>query len=163
MKVSQNLYGEVLLRVMSSAAAGAASPAAARTALQEAMTTMGVPTGSVQGLDGSGLSRRDFVTARAITTLLQVMARPPHRDAFRAALPVAGADGTIASRFKESSCAGRLFAKTGTLAHARALSGYITSASGDQFVFSVIANNFLAPTREIDAIVEGALGLVCAS
>ena len=163
MKVSQNLYGEVLLRVLSASTARDASPAGTRSVLQDSLATMGVPTGSVQGLDGSGLSRRDFVTARAITTLLQVMARPPHRDAFRAALPVAGADGTIASRFKESPCAGRLFAKTGTLSHARALSGYITSASGNEFVFSVIANNFLAPNREIDAIVEGALGLVCAS
>ena len=43
------------------------------------------------------------------------------------------------------------------VARARA-SGYITSASGNEFVFSVIANNFLAPNREIDAVVEGALG-----
>lgn len=163
MKVSQNLYGEVLLRVLSATAVQDASPAGARSVLQDSMATMGVPTGSVQGLDGSGLSRRDFVTARAITTLLQAMAQPPHRDAFRAALPVAGTDGTIASRFKQSPCAGRLFAKTGTLSHARALSGYITSASGNEFVFSVIANNFLAPNREIDSIVEDALGLVCAS
>jgi D-alanyl-D-alanine carboxypeptidase/D-alanyl-D-alanine-endopeptidase (penicillin-binding protein 4) len=91
------------------------------------------------------------------------MAQPPHRQAFRATLPIAGRDGTIAARFKDSPCVDRLLAKTGTLSHARALSGYITSASGTEYVFSVIANNFLAPTREIDAIVEGALGLVCAS
>ena len=163
MKASQNLYGEVLLRVLSASAARESSPAGARSVLQDSIAAMGVPTGSVQGLDGSGLSRRDFVTARAITTLLQVMARPPHRAPFKASLPVAAADGTIAGRFKQSPCAGRLFAKTGTLSHARALSGYITSASGNEFVFSVIANNFLAPSRDIDAVVEGALALVCAS
>ncbi len=162
MKVSQNLYGEVLLRVLSATSAPA-SPADARTALQQTLATIGVPTGSVQGLDGSGLSRRDFVTARAVTTLLHAMAQPPHREPFRATLPIAGIDGTIANRFKGSPCAGRLLAKTGTLSHARALSGYITSASGTEYVFSVIANNFLAPTRDIDTIVEDALALVCAS
>ena len=162
MKVSQNLYGEVLLRVLSATSAPA-TPADARTALQQTLATFGVPTGSVQGLDGSGLSRRDFVTARAVTTLLHAMAQPPHREPFRATLPIAGIDGTIANRFKGSPCAGRLLAKTGTLSHARALSGYITSASGIEYVFSVIANNFLAPTREIDTIVEDALALVCAS
>jgi len=162
MKVSQNLYGEVLLRVLSATSAPA-SPADARTALQQTLATIGVPTESVQGLDGSGLSRRDFVTARAVTTLLHAMAQPPHREPFRATLPIAGVDGTIANRFKGNPCAGRLFAKTGTLSHARALSGYITSASGREYVFSVIANNFLAPTRQIDTIVEDALALVCAS
>jgi serine-type D-Ala-D-Ala carboxypeptidase/endopeptidase (penicillin-binding protein 4) len=162
MKVSQNLYGEVLLRALSATSAPA-SPADARTALQQTLATIGVPTGSVQGLDGSGLSRRDFVTARAVTTLLHAMAQPPHREPFRATLPIAGIDGTIANRFKGSPCAGRLLAKTGTLSHARALSGYITTASGTEYVFSVIANNFLAPTRDIDTIVEEALALVCAS
>jgi D-alanyl-D-alanine carboxypeptidase/D-alanyl-D-alanine-endopeptidase (penicillin-binding protein 4) len=103
------------------------------------------------------------VTARAITTLLHAMRQPPHKDVFRATLPIAGTDGTIGSRFTGSPCAGRLLAKTGTLAHARALSGYITSASGVEYVFSVIANNFLLPNRDVDAVVEDALALVCAS
>lgn len=166
MKVSQNLYGEILLRVVTasgSPAAPATSPAEARDVLQDVIGTLGVPVGTVQGRDGSGLSRRDFVTAGAVTTLLHAMAQPPHRHHFRTTLPVAGVDGTIGSRFKGSPCAGRLFAKTGTLSHVRALSGYVTSASGSEYVFSVIANNFLVPSREVDTIVEDALALVCAS
>ena len=164
MKVSQNLYGEILLRALAAREAPTAPDIAdARAALQSALADLGVDTGTVQGLDGSGLSRRDFMTAGAVTRLLHAMAQPPHRDAFRATLPIAGTDGTLATRFKGSACAGRLLAKTGTLAHARALSGYITSASGDEYVFAVIANNFLAPARDIDRIVEDALALVCAS
>jgi len=162
MKVSQNLYGEVLLRVLTTTE-GHTTPADARTALHDTLATLGVTTAEVQGMDGSGLSRRDFLTARAVATLLQAMAQPPHRDAFRATLPIAGQDGTIGTRFRTSPCRGRLFAKTGTLAHARALSGYITSTSGEEYVFSVIANNFLAPARDIDGIVDDALSLVCAS
>lgn len=163
MKVSQNLYGEVLLRALAADARGGPTPAAARAEVQKVLAALGVAPGTVQELDGSGLSRRDFVTAGAITTLLHAMRQPSHRDAFRATLPIAGTDGTIGTRFKGSPCAGRLLAKTGTLAHARALSGYITSASGVEYVFSVIANNFLLPNLEVDAVVEDALALVCAS
>ena len=163
MKVSQNLYGEVLLRVLAVHENDGTSPADAQAALYGTLGSLGVPTGAVQGLDGSGLSRRDFVTATAIVTLLRHMAEPPNRDRFLATLPIAGTDGTLANRFKGNACAGRLLAKTGTLSHARALSGYITSASGTPYVFSVIANNFLVPTREIDGVVEQALGLVCGS
>jgi D-alanyl-D-alanine carboxypeptidase/D-alanyl-D-alanine-endopeptidase (penicillin-binding protein 4) len=163
MKVSQNLYGEILLRALAADAPGGPTPAAARAEVQQVLAALGIAPGTVQELDGSGLSRRDFVTARAITTLLHAMRQPPHKDVFRATLPIAGTDGTIGSRFTGSPCAGRLLAKTGTLAHARALSGYITSASGVEYVFSVIANNFLLPNRDVDAVVEDALALVCAS
>jgi serine-type D-Ala-D-Ala carboxypeptidase/endopeptidase (penicillin-binding protein 4) len=163
MKNSQNLYGEVLLRVLMTSESRDSSPTQGRNGLQETLATLGVPAGAVQGLDGSGLSRRNFTTARAIVTLLQKMGEPPHRDPFRATLPIAGTDGTLANRFTNHPCEGRLLAKTGTLSHARALAGYVTSASGTPYVFTVIANNFLAPSREIDGVVDEALALLCRS
>ncbi len=163
MKVSQNLYGEVLLRAVAARAGGPASPTSVRTALQESLDGLGVARGAVSALDGSGLSRRDFVTSQALITLLRAMDAPPHREPFRATMPIAGRDGTLATRFEGNACAGRLLGKTGTLANTRALSGYITSASGTPYVFSVMANNFVVATREIDTIVEDVLGLVCAS
>lgn len=161
MKVSQNLYGEVLLRVLAGPAAGAS--AGASQTLHDTLATLGVSAGSAQGLDGSGLSRRDFLTARTVTTLLEAMAVPPHREPFRATLPVAGRDGTLSTRFAGSPCVDRLLAKTGTLAHVRSLSGYITSATGTEYAFAVLANNYIAPTADIDRIAEDALSLVCAS
>lgn len=164
MKVSQNLYGEIFLRALAGVATPASSGiASARSALQSALADLGIGVGTVQGLDGSGLSRRDFMTADAIIRLLRAMNQPPHRESFRATLPIAGQDGTLANRFTASPCVGRLLAKTGTLSHARALSGYITSASGDEYAFAVIANNFLALARDIDRIVEDALAMVCAA
>ena len=161
MKVSQNLYGEVFLHALTGTAG--ASQASATQTLHDTLATLGVPAGSAQGLDGSGLSRRDFLTARTVTTLLRAMATPPHRDPFRATLPVAGRDGTLSTRFAGSPCVDRLSAKTGTLAHVRSLSGYITSATGTEYAFAVIANNYIAPTADIDRIVEDALALVCRS
>ena len=48
-------------------------------------------------------------------------------------------------------------AKTGTISNVRALSGYLTTKSGEKLAFSMIANNFIAPSARIDAIMEAAL------
>ena len=108
--------------------------------------------------EGSGLSRNNLTTANATVALLQFMAK--HRDAqdFLDALPVAGVDGTLATRFKSSPMKGRLWAKTGTLNEVNALSGYLTAASGKTLAFSILVNGHRpgseAEAQAIDRIVE---------
>jgi len=79
------------------------------------------------------------------------------RGPFVAALPIGGWDGTLNSRMKDTILDGRVEAKTGTIANARALSGYVLTTDGRRLVFSIIVNNFTAPASEIDAVVEKAL------
>jgi serine-type D-Ala-D-Ala carboxypeptidase/endopeptidase (penicillin-binding protein 4) len=79
------------------------------------------------------------------------------REPFVATLPVAGRDGTLATRMRGTILEGKVDAKTGTIANVRALSGYLETKSGEHLVFSMIANHFTGPSAEIDAIVERAL------
>ena len=51
---------------------------------------------------------------------------------------------------------GRVHAKTGSIANVRALSGYLTTADGERLVFSIIANNFKAPSAVIDGVADQA-------
>ena len=76
----------------------------------------------------------------------------------RASLPVAGVDGTLLNRFKDSPLKGRLWAKTGTLNEVNALSGYVTAASGKTVAFSILENGrkpgSALEDQAIDRIVE---------
>lgn len=159
MKVSQNLYGEALLHAL--APDPTATLASRRVVVNESLAALGIVPVDLQVSDGSGLSRRNFVTPRTLVALLQAMSSPAHREAFRRTLPIAGVDGTLERRLAGTACAGRVQAKTGTLSHARGLSGYLETATGRTVVFSVLANNYLQPTSDIDAHVDRALLLLC--
>src|SRR5436190_2841735 len=79
------------------------------------------------------------------------------RDWFEA-LPIAGVDGTLKNRMKDTAAAGNVRAKTGTLRYVYALSGYVTTAAGERLAFSIMLNNYynadrqIAPRDDLDAI-----------
>jgi carboxyl-terminal processing protease len=114
--------------------------------------------GTVQSIvplsDGSGLSRHDYVTPRAIVRVLDAMRRSPWFATYREALPIAGVDGTIGNRMKGTPAAGNARAKTGTLDKARALSGYVTTADGRLVLFAMVSNNFTVPTRDVESVQD---------
>jgi D-alanyl-D-alanine carboxypeptidase/D-alanyl-D-alanine-endopeptidase (penicillin-binding protein 4) len=118
----------------------------------------GVASDAVVMFDGSGLSRYNYVTAEALTTLLERVWRDERlRGPFVAALPVGGHDGTLDERMKNSVLNRRVQAKTGTISNVRALSGYLETTSGEKLVFSMVANHFTASSAEVDAVMERAL------
>jgi D-alanyl-D-alanine carboxypeptidase/D-alanyl-D-alanine-endopeptidase (penicillin-binding protein 4) len=69
-------------------------------------------------------------------------------------MPVGGEDGTLSARFEKVPRARAIHAKTGTLAGANALSGYLTTRRGARLAFSVIANNHNGPSSEIRAVID---------
>jgi D-alanyl-D-alanine carboxypeptidase/D-alanyl-D-alanine-endopeptidase (penicillin-binding protein 4) len=95
----------------------------------------------VQFAGGSGLSRETLVTPDAVIKLLQFNARAPWFQAFYDALPVAGVDGTLADRFHDTPLQGRVHAKTGSLDHVNALSGYMNLPDGRRLAFVIIGNH----------------------
>jgi D-alanyl-D-alanine carboxypeptidase/D-alanyl-D-alanine-endopeptidase (penicillin-binding protein 4) len=163
MKPSQNLEADLLLAQVgeltrgTNLPAGATSEAAGLAAMGDFLTTAGVAAGDVRFDEGSGLSRNNLTTANATVALLQYMAQGREADDFRAALPVAGVDGSLRHRFRDTAAAGRLWAKTGTLRWANALSGYVTTAAGERLAFSFLLNRFAAApghsgTEDLDAL-----------
>lgn len=139
-KQSQNLHADLMLRRVSRAQ-GSGSIADGQVALHRLMTQAGLPETSYSFADGSGMSSYNRITPRAAVTLLSWIARQPWGMAWRQTLPIAGQDGTLRGRFKGTLLEGKLFAKTGSLNAARALSGYFITKSGRTLVFSALAND----------------------
>jgi D-alanyl-D-alanine carboxypeptidase/D-alanyl-D-alanine-endopeptidase (penicillin-binding protein 4) len=90
--------------------------------------------------DGSGLSRSDNAAPREVVDLLRGVQKTVAFTDFKAALPIAGVDGTLASRMRGSAAARRCSAKTGTLSNVSSLSGYCTTVGGDLVAFSILQN-----------------------
>ncbi|HKO36678.1 MAG TPA: D-alanyl-D-alanine carboxypeptidase/D-alanyl-D-alanine-endopeptidase [Pyrinomonadaceae bacterium] len=104
--------------------------------------------------DGSGLSRLDLITPESAVRLLIAIAKSPSAASFRSSLPIAGRDGTLRGRLMPH--AGKVSAKTGYLTYTHALSGYVTTANGEELAFSIICNDATGQSRAgrtIDAIV----------
>jgi serine-type D-Ala-D-Ala carboxypeptidase/endopeptidase (penicillin-binding protein 4) len=159
LKVSQNLYADTLLKAVGRPAGGGPATArGGRKAVQDVLAGWGIAPNQYLQVDGSGLSRSNYLTADVLVAVLTHMyADDRHLEPFIAALPVAGVDGTISGRMKDTKAQGNARAKTGSIANARALSGYVTSADGEPFVFSMIVNNFNVPSSQADAIIDRAV------
>jgi D-alanyl-D-alanine carboxypeptidase/D-alanyl-D-alanine-endopeptidase (penicillin-binding protein 4) len=159
LKVSQNLYADTLLKAIGRPAdGGPATTREGRKVLREVLQGWGIAPEQYLQADGSGLSRYNYLTADVLVSVLTRMyADDRHYEPFINALPVAGVDGTIAGRMKDTRAQGNARAKTGSIANARALSGYVTSADGEPLVFSMIVNNFNVPQSQADAIIDRAV------
>jgi D-alanyl-D-alanine carboxypeptidase/D-alanyl-D-alanine-endopeptidase (penicillin-binding protein 4) len=159
MKDSQNQYAETFLKTIAAADRSdvPATAEAGRLAAQKLFESWGIDAGSLIQRDGSGLSRYDYVTAEALTTMLAHLYEDSGRDAFVATLPVAGEDGTLGARMKGTAADRNVRAKTGSMSNVRGLSGYVNTADGETLAFAILANNFDSPPQLIneteDAIV----------
>ncbi|MGA2879986.1 MAG: D-alanyl-D-alanine carboxypeptidase/D-alanyl-D-alanine-endopeptidase [Bryobacteraceae bacterium] len=156
-KVSQNLHAEMLLREVAVASGHMGSPEAGLAAMDEFLTSIGISAEEYQFTDGSGLSRATLVSPSAITKLLVHMHQSPHHEEWLNLLPIGGEDGTLGSRFAGHPEARSIRAKTGTLDHVKAISGYAETPAYGPVAFSLLVNNFEEPgpgvTKAIDELV----------
>ncbi len=154
-KISQNLHAELLLRAIGREKGTAGSTTASLKVLQDFLKSVGVPEGDVATFDGSGLSRRNLITPRATVALLIWAAKQPWAEPFIASLPVSAQDGTLAERMKNSSAAGHIHAKTGTLGNVAALSGFAETLHGTRVVFSMFGNAHNLHGTDATSVLDG--------
>jgi serine-type D-Ala-D-Ala carboxypeptidase/endopeptidase (penicillin-binding protein 4) len=154
-KISQNLHTEVLLRTaMRQQGTWNSFDDVAKFAA-DFYAHVGMATDDIIQTDGSGLSRHDMVTPRAMLTLLRYAQTRPWFESFFASLPVAGVDGTLEERMKNTPAAGRVHAKTGSVEHVRTLSGFADTAGGRRLAFSFMTNNEYGKNHETTDAMNG--------
>ncbi|HEX8456440.1 MAG TPA: D-alanyl-D-alanine carboxypeptidase/D-alanyl-D-alanine-endopeptidase [Pyrinomonadaceae bacterium] len=146
LKPSQNLYTELLLRALGKRDAAAdpklTTAEAGLAAVRKFLNDAGVTTAHLSLVDGSGLARQNLITADSTVQLLVYMSKHRHAQVWRDAQPVAGVDGTLRSRMRNTVAAGNVRAKTGTLNNVSGLSGYVNTAAGERLAFSIIVNHY---------------------
>ncbi|MEU5921619.1 D-alanyl-D-alanine carboxypeptidase/D-alanyl-D-alanine-endopeptidase [Streptomyces sp. NPDC047141] len=141
---SDNDLAEALARQTALARRQPASFQGAEKAVRDELTRLGLPVAGARFADGSGLDRRDRVSAALLTGLL-TRAADPARPALRpllTGLPVGGFTGTLAGRFDTDPAtagAGLVRAKTGTLTGVNTLAGTVVTADGRLLAFAFLA------------------------
>jgi serine-type D-Ala-D-Ala carboxypeptidase/endopeptidase (penicillin-binding protein 4) len=136
---SQNFYAEMILRTVGWKLKGKGSTDQSIEAVREFLKEAGLEEFSQA--DGSGLTRENRASPAEMVKLLLHMKRHKHAQVFLDSLPANGdRKGTLKSRMTAPDLKGRIRAKTGHIGGVSTLSGYVESAGGDTYVFSILAN-----------------------
>ena len=160
-KVSQNLHAELMLRLLGKEKGTSGSIQGGLEVLRGFLTSAGLNPDDFALYDGSGLSREDLVTPEAVVQLLVYAHNQTWGSLFEDTLPVAGVDGSLAERFRNTPLQGVVRGKTGSLTHVNSLSGYATTQNGDHVAFCIMANNHDMPTKKaLDTIDRMLLRIV---
>lgn len=154
-KISQNLHSEVLLRAAARQNGLWNTPEDLQKFPEDFYAAAGIFAGDVVQTDGSGLSRRDLVTPRAVVALLKYSKEQPWFEAYFASLPVSGEDGSLEDRMKSTAAARKIHAKTGSLEHVRTRSGYAETPGGRRLIFSFLSNNMGGKNHEATDALDG--------
>lgn len=158
-KVSENLHAEMLLREVAYATRSVGTLAAGLNERKTFLVEAGIPEKTYVFADGSGLARQGLTSPAATVALLRYMWNRPEKQAWIDSLPIGGVDGTLKNRFKNVDGAERVHAKTGSLAHVAALSGYLQIKSGQWLIFSMMANAELNEGGEVQKFFDQACGV----
>lgn len=140
-KSSNNFMAEQLLLALGSNAATPATWEASLAQTSAFLQRAGFGKGSFSLLNGSGLYDGNKVSARQFVQLLRFMRDHRYAPEFISSLSIAGVDGTLLGRLNDTPLAGNLRAKTGTLDHVTALSGYLYTRSGRLIAYSILFND----------------------
>ncbi len=174
MKPSQNMYTETLLWTLGEherARLKQLNPPPAAAVIDRDSSTLGIDsvkaflTGigiapdAVVHYDGSGMSRHNLITPTAVVQLYGYMAKSKYAQAWKDSLTIGGVDGTLARRFRGTAAAGNIRGKTGTIDQVSALSGYMTTAGGDQLIVSFVVNGVAQSGDRVGMIDDIVLSL----
>jgi D-alanyl-D-alanine carboxypeptidase/D-alanyl-D-alanine-endopeptidase (penicillin-binding protein 4) len=139
---SDNFAAEMLLKELGATAGEPGSTAGGARVVRAALRSAGVPRAGVRLADGSGLSRFDRLTVRALAAILRAGAADPAiSGAFVSSLAIAGISGTLEQRLATRPTRGRVIAKTGTTNRASALAGFVRR----RYVFAILHNGSPVP------------------
>lgn len=153
-KQSDNLSAELTLSALALKLGD--EPATAKDgikAIDSLLQLAGFDSKNYRFADGSGVSHYNLVSAELLCGVLKYMhqSQPELCNILIRSFPIAGVDGTLERRMRNTAAENNVKAKTGTLSGVSNLSGFVTAKNGHQIIFSILTQN---QTRKTSRVVE---------
>ena len=138
---SENVLAERLARLAAITSGETFNTQGVENTFHTVLTNFGIDPDKIEVADGSGLSKQNRVTAKAIADLLMKIRNDPKYVSVYEGLPIGGVSGTLQKRFLTTApqAVGLVRGKTGTLSGTVSLAGYVDSEDR-QYIFVAIAD-----------------------
>ena len=138
---SDNVLAERLARLAAITSGETFNTQGVENTFHTVLTNFGIDPDKIEVADGSGLSKQNRVTAKAIADLLMKIRNDPKYVSVYEGLPMGGVSGTLQKRFLTTApqAVGLVRGKTGTLSGTVSLAGYVDSEDR-QYIFVAIAD-----------------------
>jgi D-alanyl-D-alanine carboxypeptidase/D-alanyl-D-alanine-endopeptidase (penicillin-binding protein 4) len=156
-KRSDNLYAEMMLLALGGKSREKnISFADGKKYIDSVIAWAGKNPGGFRIADGSGVSRYSTVSTDLLVALISKLYYDGGDlfNIFYNSLPIAGVDGTLANRMKNTVCFNNVRAKTGSLSGVSTLTGYAKGKSGDMLAFSILMQNFTGSAAKARAFQD---------
>lgn len=147
-KESNNLYARHLLLLLGAKLYGApATMKKGRDAITYILGSRGaLGEGTLRIDNGSGLSRTSKMNAKILARMLDD-AYDRYGSRWMETLSIAGVDGTIKRRFRNTVVKKRAWMKTGTLRRVKNIGGYVKNRAGKRYTVVILVNSQKARYR----------------
>lgn len=154
-RISNNLYAETLFKLIGKEVTGRGSYDSSAVAVKRLLLDMRLPENGFTSVDGSGLSRQNYVSPRFFAEYFLKMKESTNFAMFFNSLPQPGGPGTLRSVLSDVDSAKKssIHAKSGSLSGVRCYAGYVIRKKGT-YVFAILTNNYSMPTSEIMKSIE---------
>jgi D-alanyl-D-alanine carboxypeptidase len=107
---------------------------------KEVLSGLGIASDGLKVRDGSGLSKKNQVSARMVVDVLMAIRKDSKFNSIYEGLPIAGETGTLVKRFENTPEAkGNVRAKTGWVSNSVTLAGYVKSGE-KEYAFAILAD-----------------------
>lgn len=150
MKESDNLYAEAIFYHLAASHSGQkrAGSEEGTKAINSFISTLGYHPKDYKIVDGCGVSLYNYVSPELLLACLKhAYSDPAVYKALYESLPIAGVDGTLSRRMKQTNAYNNVRAKTGSVTGVSSLAGYVKAANGHMLAFVIINQNILEQSK----------------
>ncbi len=156
---SNNLYAETLYKTLGRTRTESACYDSCAVAMDDIFKSMGINRKGANIVDGSGLSRQNYISADFFCRFLEAMMASPSFEDYIETIPSPGSNGTLAANMSKfpAEMKARIKVKSGSMNGVRCYSGYIIPTEGckdDTIIFSIMTNNCTSPTWKVRQLLD---------